>query len=114
MSQNPKKGVLKAICKLKSVASSSTATCTDDVLFAATNGLNSGELALMPSEASLKRTIQRQRQVASDHPKEPRTWTEMVIPETYKSFEDGEMFLWYDSSPSTENNLSFCSAQKQT
>ena len=63
--------------------------------------------ARLPTERTLKRQIQRTRNRNGRVPPLPTSLQDLNIPEDYKTFDDGELFLLHDSGPSPQRILIF-------
>lgn len=93
-------------------------TTTDSpqsIVAAASENLEPSVSAQLPSPSSMKRNIQRHRNIIQAAPALPNSRQDLVIPAEYKLASNGSNFLLYDSGPEpgriivfgTEENLKF-------
>ena len=101
---------LKLISTAKSTATSST-NSTSRIVSDAYSSIPSHSVFEMPKESSLKRTLQRARNVAESCPPEPASLHQLVLREEDKVLSNQERWLLFDSGPdrllifSTQENL---------
>lgn len=105
--------------KLKNLAKT-TKNSTRQVVSESIIGVKKATAAVLPSEKSLVRMVQRYRD-SNAVPKNPRDLSELIIPEEFRKTVKGQNFLLYDSADQeygyggrilmfgTQENLTFLS-----
>ena len=101
-----KKQVLDLRNKIKEAAKTST-DGTSLLLMKATNEYPSTVVSQLPSESTLRRTVQQTRNKAAKIPCEPRSLQELVVPVEFQKLSNGIKFLLYDSGPANYRILIF-------
>src|SRR6185436_16817243 len=91
-----RKQMLESIIRLKESAGTTQET-TQLILANSVQGLTEAAAGQLPTERSLKRTVQRTRSRRQGFPVQPANLTDLVIPVAYQQFDDGRRFLAYDS-----------------
>lgn len=98
-----RKLALQADARIKELATTTSQT-TDNIISVATSNLDEIVLSQMAPEAVTKRKIQQTRRASQKFPVEPRNLEDLVFPNNCKYFDDGTLFLLYDSGPGSGNN----------
>ena len=97
---------MKLVSTAKSTATSTT-NSTSRIVSDAYGSMPSHSIFEMPKESSLKRTLQRSRNVAESCPPEPASLNELVLREEDKVLFNRESWLVFDSGPGSDRLLIF-------
>lgn len=79
----------------------STQETTQAILNTASQSLTPDEAALLPSQRSLQRRVQRARRSTGNVPADPQSLAELQLPAEYLRSKSGKEFLLYDSTAAT-------------
>ena len=90
---------------------SQTQETTRQILAAATTNVNPAAAAKLPSECSLKQTIQCQRNIHNNIDPQPADLHVLQFPEQYLSLANGTRFLIHDSGPGDDRIIIFSTAE---
>lgn len=93
-------GKKRVMEKLKTL-SKTTKNPTRQVIAQSIHGVKKPTAAVLPSERSLVKSVQRYR-ASSGVPKNPRSLAELVLPDEYQKTVKGEPFILYDSASDGE------------
>lgn len=105
-----RKLVLDTCAQIKLQAATTSET-TQQIIMDATGDLRPVTIAQMPEERCLKRCIQRTRREIQNIPVEPANLQDLIIPLEYTKFDDGTLFLLYDSGPGKDRICVFGTQQ---
>ncbi len=98
---------LKTVKAIRDRAAS-TQESTQQILGRMKESISEGTAAALPSQPSLKRMIQRQRN-RNDRPPLPVNLYELEIPDDFQKLADKSQFLQFDSGPGPDRFLTFAS-----
>ena len=101
-----RQNVLKVVDSIKRQASTTEET-TMMIIASQCTGVSEVTAASLPTERALKRQIQRTRNRNGRVPPLPASLEDLNIPDDYKTFDDGELFLLHDSGPGSQRILIF-------
>uniref|UniRef100_A0A6P7GX96 Uncharacterized protein LOC114343419 n=1 Tax=Diabrotica virgifera virgifera TaxID=50390 RepID=A0A6P7GX96_DIAVI len=103
----------KACNRMKELAHQVDLT-TQGIIATVSQEVSVGATGQLPSISSLKRTLQNTRQRVEAIPANPRSLTELIIPEEYTRNNNGEPFLLFDSGPNEQRILIFSTERNLT